>query len=423
LLLSELGGLIAGPKHAPAGTKRLDRLIKSKGWRAKDVGDHLLEKGRVLMEEEAPRVREGRALCILDSSVAEKPESKELEGLSPVRSAKARRLCRPRPKMGKGYYRGKPGPPIVVPGFEWTSALLTGWGSREERRPVALAAWHWYAKPREGEEGSEVVRQRGVDAARFVLAQITAVLGKERLLHVWDRGFSGAPWLGEALDEGLAFVVRWKKGNKLRPAEAPSVDNPDASAYRQEEDGVVAWKLTRMKNWGTRKLANPRNPASPITVGFAARQVRLLHRDEPLWLVVARVGKGTKRRRGTSEPWRILTNLPVRTIEECWRIVEAYAARWAIEQEQRFGKSELGIESVRVRGWQARGKLLAIASLAYAFLVHLLGDGQAGLIPRLLSWAHRTGRQASNTYRSLYRLRSALANLWNRYTPSFQGVP
>jgi hypothetical protein len=438
LLLSELGGLIAGPKHAPAGTKRLDRLIKSERWEAKDVGDHLLEEGMLLMLEEARGVPEGRALCVLDSGVLEKPESREMEGLCPVRSAKARRIGRPRPKMGKGYYRGKPGGPIVVPGFEWTSAMITGWAARDERRPVALAAWHWYAKPKPAEgdvqeagpaegdsaEPDPVLRQRGVEAARAVLAEVSATLGKDKLLHVWDRGFSGAAWLSEAMDEGLAFVVRWKKGNKLRPAEAPSVGDQCASAYRREQDGIPAWKLTRgLRNWGTRKLADPRNPHRPISVSFAAREVRLLHRDEPLYLVVVRLGKDAERKRGGSEPWRLLTNQPVRTAQECLRIAQAYAARWAIEQEQRFGKSELGIESVRVRGWEARGKLLAIASLAYAFLVQLLGDCTNVLIPSILRWAHRTGRQASEAYRSLYRLRAALANLWNSYAPVFRGWP
>jgi len=310
----------------------------------------------------------------------------------------------------------------VVPGFEWVSALVTGWAERAERRPVALGAWHWHARPREGVEDG-VVRERGREAARRVLRRVNGAWGRERLLHVWDRGLSGAAWLSEALDGGLAFVVRWKKGNRLRPADAPSVGDEEASRYRQERDGVVAWKLTRMRNWGTRTLPNPRKPSEPITVGFAARQVHLLHRDEPMWLVVARIGKGTRRRRGGTEPWRLLTNLPVRTEQEAWRIVVAYGARWAIEQELRFSKSELGIESVRVRDWEPRSRLLAIASLAYAFLVHLLGDGTAGIIPAILRWAHRTGRQAKGTYRSLYSLRAALSNLWNQHTPSFQGVP
>jgi hypothetical protein len=425
LLLSELGSVIAGPKHGPAGTKRIANLIHSDRWSAEDIDDFLLEEGSSMVEAEAARVDEGRAICILDSSVLEKPESAALEGLSPVRSAKALRIGRPRPKLGPGYYRGRPGGPIVVPGFEWTSALVTGWAERGERRPVALGAWHWHARPREDLEGEgpAVVRERGVEAARRVLSRVNGAWGREKLLHVWDRGLSGAAFLGEALDAGCAFVVRWKKGNRLRPAEAPSVGDGTASAYRREQDGVLAWKLTRMGNWGTRPLANPRKPSEPITVGFAAREVRLLHRDEPLYLVVARIGKGTKRRRGGSEPWRLLTNMPVRTPEECWRIVLAYGARWAVEQELRFGKSELGVESVRVRDWEPRAKLLAIASLAYAFLVRLLGDGTAGIIPAILRWAHRTGRQANAAYRSLYRLRAALSNLWNRHTPSFQGVP
>ena len=57
-------------------------------------------------------------LCILDSSVMEKPESSQWEGLAPVISSQARRISRPRPKMGPGYYRGPPGGPIVVPGSE-----------------------------------------------------------------------------------------------------------------------------------------------------------------------------------------------------------------------------------------------------------------------------------------------------------------
>ncbi len=425
LLLSELGAFIAGPKHAPAGTKRLANLIHSEGWRAEDVDEYLLDRGAGVVEAEASRVEEGKVLCILDSSVLEKPESVMLEGLSPVRSAKARRMARPRPKLGRGYYHGKPGGPIVVPGFEWVSAMVTGWVGSTQRRSVALGAWHWYAKPRQDleEESSEVARERGIEAARTVLRGVTGRWGTERLLHVWDRGFSGAGWLSEALDGGMAFVVRWKKANKLRPADAPTVGDVTASPYRQEQEGILAWKLTRMKNWATRKLFNPRNPNVPITVGFAARQVRLIHRDEALWLVVARLGKDTKKRRAGSEPWRLLTNQPVRSVEECWRIVEAYGARWAIEQELRFGKSELGIESVRVRNWEPRRKLLAIASLAYSFLVHLLGDGTADIIPAILHWAHRTGRQANSAYRSLYRLRAALANLWNKHTPSFQGVP
>lgn len=102
--------------------------------------------------------------------------------------------------------------------------------------------------------------------------------------------------------------------------------------------------------------------------------------------------------------------------------MQAYAARWVIEQQLRFAKSELGIESLRVRAWDSRARLPGLVSLAYAFLVNLLGNGATALVPALLRWARCTGRQAHGAWRSLYRLRAGLAALWSTYTPKLQGL-
>jgi hypothetical protein len=375
------------------------------------------------------------------------------DGLRPIRSSKARRLSRPRPKLGPGYYRGPPGKPVVVPGWQWLAAVVTSWADPKTRRPLTLGAWYTYQHPvpQPARTGPGVVGERPADptgsteartdgasrplpatvgpvptqrdreAQATVLDPLVAAWGRDRLVHVWDRGLSGAPWLDYALDRDWHFVVRWKKGNRLRPAAAPSVGNPAASASARDHDGIAAWKLTRGRRaWDTRLLANPRSPTQPLRVSFLARPVRLLHRDTPLWLVVARLGKGSGRRRGSLEPLRLLTTESVETIAQCWRIVEAYVARWDVEQALRFGKSELGIESVRVRDGEPRRKLLALASRAYAFLVFLFGDGRAPVVTSLLRWAHRTGRQARDTWRPLYRLRAALANLWSAHPPAFR---
>src|SRR5215831_11984815 len=98
LLLSELGAYLAGPEHAPAGTKRLANLLHSPRWQAADLAAYLLEQGRAQVAAAAAQGPEGRALCILDGSVLEKPESVQAAGLTPVCSSKARRLRRPRPK-------------------------------------------------------------------------------------------------------------------------------------------------------------------------------------------------------------------------------------------------------------------------------------------------------------------------------------
>lgn len=427
LLLSELGAYLAGPEHAPAGTKRLANLLHSPRWQAAEIATYLLEQGRAQVAAAAAQVPEGRALCILDGSVLEKPESVQAAGLTPVCSSKARRLRRPRPKQGPGYYPGPPGPPTVVPGWRWLAALVTAWGPPSAAHPLTLGAWSWYAKPLPADypvaTATAGVHQTDREAQRQVLETVTAAWGADRLLHVWDRGFAGAGWLGEALDAGWHFVVRWKKGNHLRPVTAPSVGQPAASPTAQERDGVAAWRLTAgVKAWGVRHLRDPRHRGQTLAIRYAARPVRLVHRDDPLWLVVVRL-EHPGRRRGSGEPWRLLTTEPVETEAACWRIVEAYWARWQIEQQLRFAKSELGIESVRVRAWEARAKLLALVALTYAYLVHLLGDSTDPLLPAVLRWAHRTGAQARDRWRPLYRLRAALAALWTRHTPRLQGVP
>jgi hypothetical protein len=195
-----------------------------------------------------------------------------------------------------------------------------------------------------------------------------------------------------------------------------------ASFSQQERDGVAAWRLTAgLRAWGEQPLPDPRT-GQLLTVRYGARPVRLLHRPDLLWLVVVRLRKHQPRR-GGREPWRLLTTEPVTDAASCWRIVEAYATRWQIEQSLRFNKSELGIESVRVRQAAPRHKLFGLLALAYAFLLSLLPLMPQPLGQQLLRWAHRTGRQAQLATRPIYRLRAALAALWQTYTPNLQGIP
>jgi hypothetical protein len=89
-----------------------------------------------------------------------------------------------------------------------------------------------------------------------------------------------------------------------------------------------------------------------------------------------------------------MTDLPLGTYQEVWRVVEADAARWQIEQTIRFTKSALVFESIRLRDWEPRQKLLDLVALVYALLLFHLGDTTSALVPRLLRVSHRRGRQA-----------------------------
>lgn len=131
----------------------------------------------------------------------------------------------------------------------------------------------------------------------------------------------------------------------------------------------------------------------------------------PLWLVVARPGGG-------KEPWYLVTNTPVTSLEERWRIIFAYARRWQIELAFRYNKCELAIESPRLWKWDNRIKLLLMVTLAYVFLLSLLHPLLEAMRTWLLRhWCHRTGKRCREATAPLYRLRWAISRLWQDYDP------
>jgi hypothetical protein len=130
-------------------------------------------------------------------------------------------------------------------------------------------------------------------------------------------------------------------------------------------------------------------------------------------LVVVRQGKGR-------EPWYLLTNEPVETEEQAWDIVSSYARRWKIEEQFRFQKTELLIESLRLQNWEPRRKLLLLVRLAYGFLLSALDASlflaRAHLLAR---WGQRADWRQWNAKLPLYRLRWSLSRLWLTHPPAF----
>jgi hypothetical protein len=377
LLLSELGAYITSPECAPAGTKRLSNLLRSKKW-----SYHLIE--RFLWRQADQRLRvleEGGedALVVWDESVIEKSESIALEGLCAVRSSKARRLKRIKP----GYFNPPGGRPIFVPGMKWLAVLLLG-----RRGAPTVAAMEWWTT-----RGKFASDRRTEETT--LLRRCAQAWGR-RVLHIWDRGFSGGPWLAKASAHKVRFVLRWQKGYKL----------VDAGGERRK-----AWQITRGKrSWEHRYLWDCRRQCYRKT-GIVAVSVSHPEYDGPLWLVVSRLGKGRS-------PWYLLTNEPIQTAEDAWQVVFAYVRRWQVETAIRFGKSELAMESPRLWQWDNRVKLLLIVTLVYAFLLSLLATHCDAIRDWLLRhWCHRTGKRSREVSAPLYRLRSALSRLWLAYPP------
>jgi hypothetical protein len=382
LLLSELGAYISDPAHAPAGTKRLSNLLRSPKWDANGLSLYLWRHAtqRLAALEESDET----ALLIWDTSVLEKPESLVSPDLGSVRSSKAHRLTRLKP----GFYH-PPTRPLFVPGWRWIGLLLVGLSGASGPPCVAHMRWWTTRGPRASDQDCE---QRDI-------LQVCAQTWRRRVLHVWDRGYTGRAWLTLALAFPLRFLVRW----------------PGRYHLLSDRSGVApvpAWRIAQgLRAWDSRLLWDARHHVERRTGVLA---IPVWRRDDylrrqPLWLVVARRGQG-------QEPWYLLTTEPVTTAEQAWRIVYAYARRWQIELSWRYGKSELALESPRVWSWEGRQKFLLLATLAYAFLLSLLRDDHQLVRQWLLRyWCHRTGKRSRAAAAPLYRLRSALSRLWLAY--------
>jgi hypothetical protein len=378
LLLSELGGYIVSPQHAPAGTKRLSNLLRSGKWLYTLIESYLWEQAESYRRE---LVSAGQsAYVIWDESVLEKAESLAAEGLCAVRSSQAARLKRIKP----GYYNAPGGRPVFVPGLHWIGLLLTGM-----RGVPCLATMRWWTTRGKGASDQRT-------EATKLLHRCSRLWGRS-VVHVWDRGFASAPWLHRVFKHQLRFILRWPKRYKLT----------DAKGNRS------AWRITRGKRsldyrqiWDARRRCWRKTGLFYLSVNHTRHQ-------QPLWLVVARPGKGR-------EPWYLLTNEPLTCLDDAWRIVVAYARRWLIETTFRYSKSELAMESPRLWSWHNRLKLLLMVALVYAFLLSLLHLDCQPLRDWLLRhWCHRTGKRHRLAAIPLYRLRSALSRLWLSHPPDF----
>jgi hypothetical protein len=379
LLLSELGGYLLSPAHAPAGTKRLSNLLRCDKWASDLVGDYLWKQAAKRQEQLHEEGKE--AFLLWDESVNEKPESRKVEGLCPVRSSKAQRLARSRP--------GLPSRPVFVNGFQWMGLLLIGMSGSPT---VAFMQWFTTRTTRDTKEKKQAT---DLVSVRYALLKKCWAAWQDRVLHLFDRGYASAKWIEAGVEFKLRFVLRWPKRHKLL--------SPDG-------DEKHAWQLFQGKPAWDERMIRDTVQNKTRRLGILATLVE--HPQLPnvaLWLVCARPGDG-------KEPWYLLTTEPIRNADDAFRIVLAYARRWQIEMAFRFGKSELAMESPRLWTLERRTKMLMLVTLAYAFLLSLLDDSLVTLRTWVLdTYCHRTGKRCREAKAPLYRLRIAISRLWQEH--------
>mgnify|MGYP000147379235 CR=1 FL=1 len=369
LLLSELGGYICGFSKAPAGTKRISNLLRSKKWEAKVIDGFFFDRTKERIKK--LQVKNIRPLFLWDDSRVEKSESRVCEGLCSVLSSKGKRLTRIRP----GFYKPPVGR-ICVSGFKWTGVFLSHLGGIPS---VCQMTW-WTTKGKFKEDPDNIIWR--------LLTKIKENIG--RCVHVLDRGYANEKMLRYLFTHQQDCIIRWKQNQLLVHAEKG-----------QKKTHLLARSFKAKKSKKVRDKNRKKDKTVTIT------WVAVNHPEYPenqLYLVIVRD------KNNYDGPMYILTSLPIENASQAWEILFSYMHRWEAEQGFRFLKSEMGLESPRLWFWDNRQKLMAIVTLVYDFILSLLRNWEAWVPGFLRQWCHRTGKRNQQAVIPLYRLRMAISN-------------
>ncbi len=367
LLLSELGAYICGPANAPAGTKRISNLLRSKKWTHHLVDDHLFDRTKQRVAK--MQNRQQRPLLLWDDSRIEKPESWFVQGLCSVYSTAAQRMM----KIKRGFYRPPMGR-VCVPGFKWTAVMLSCIGGVPS---VCKMSW-WTTRGKFKEDGSNITYR--------LLKLIYSHLG--RLTHVMDRGYAKANMLEWLFDFEQDFIIRWKKNHLLQhDQKGEKKTHLLARSFKGQSSKIVYDKQ--------------RTKAKRITIAWT-EVTHPQFPDEEVWLLIVRD------KHHFNSPMYILTSIPVNNKKTAWEIFFSYIHRWEVEQGFRVCKSELAIQSPRLWWWENRLKLLAIVALVYDFLLGIIRGWSSWIQGFFKQWCHRTGNRYRIASIPIYRLRIAI---------------
>jgi SRSO17 transposase len=103
-------------------------------------------------------------------------------------------------------------------------------------------------------------------------------------------------------------------------------------------------------------------------------------------LIRRSLDEGTK----PAEMAYVLVFAPIGTSLE--EMVEAFGARWAVEQSFEEGKGEVGLDEYEVRSWQGWYRHVTLSMLALAFLTVLRAKGEEDVLKK------PSGQRPQGTY-------------------------
>lgn len=303
------------------------------------------EKNRLKsLEEFLPE----RKLYIVDDSEIVKPSAKKMEGLGFVADGSDAH------KIKRGYFLNE----VVA--------------IDKNKQPVSVSSKLYTAQEKEFESANRVTQR--------AITQVIKNVGNG--VFVFDRGFDDVKLHSFLINAKQEYIIRAKSSRNIICNDMEL----NIKEFCKFLKGKYAFSIkfqSGIKNHlkaSFKQIYLPKMPDSPLT-----------------FVVVYGFSKDE------TEPFYLLTNLPVTDKESCLHIVKAYLTRWKIEEYFKFKKQAYGFEAVRIRALSALKNLNLFLTAAITFLTAL---GHSPLQRTLIFLSRPIKPTATFTY---YRLIAGLS--------------
>lgn len=193
-----------------------------------------------------------------------------------------------------------------------------------------------------------------------------------RLIDVADRGADTFEFLEHEYRSGRRFVIRACKPRKVYAGHEAVGPRRELKAYARElpELGRFTMDVQAQRGRKARKDAEFIVRGGPLLVCPPHAKYGH-HGNQPLPLYVVQVTEVSLPPGEKAIEWTLLTNEPVRTFQDAWRVVGWYERRWTVEEYHKAKKTGCGIEAMQFTATARLEAAIALVSVVATTLLNL----------------------------------------------------
>lgn len=195
---------------------------------------------------------------------------------------------------------------------------------------------------------------------------------ERRLVDVADQGASTFEFLEHETRSGRRFVIRNGKTRKAYAGHEPNGSTKYLATHvrRLPELGRFVMDVQPQRGRKARSAAEFTLRGGPVLV-LPPHAKCGHHGDDPLPLYVVFVAELNPPRGEKPIEWMLLTNEPVRTCADAWRVAAWYERRWIIEEYHKSLKTGCRIEDLQFTAVERLQPMIALLSAVALTLLNL----------------------------------------------------